>query len=287
MENLIKDAYDLHMHTGPDVVPRKANDYEVAQKAAEYGMRGFVIKAHYSNTGPRAGIMRSLFPALKVIGALALNNAMGALNPIAVELGARDGIKILWFPTMDAQNMKEYYIRNGAPIPAGCAYQDARLIEGLTILDEKGKMKPVVYDIIDLVVKHDLVLCTGHLSPHEATLLLTAARERGVKRLIATHPEFPPTAATMEEQKEYVRLGAKVEHNLLNIIENIITPADFAKQIRWVGVENVIISSDLGQAKNPHPTEGFNELLHKLIPEGITPDEIRTMIVKNTRELVE
>lgn len=32
MDELIKGIYDLHVHTAPDVVPRKCTDLELAQR---------------------------------------------------------------------------------------------------------------------------------------------------------------------------------------------------------------------------------------------------------------
>ena len=41
---LIKGAYDLHVHSAPDVLPRKTNDIEMAKRIRESGMAGYAIK---------------------------------------------------------------------------------------------------------------------------------------------------------------------------------------------------------------------------------------------------
>lgn len=40
---LVRGAYDLHVHLGPDAVERSAYDYETAQRFAEVGMAGMVL----------------------------------------------------------------------------------------------------------------------------------------------------------------------------------------------------------------------------------------------------
>ena len=44
---LIKGSYDLHIHSAPDVMPRKANDLELARRAAAAGMGGIMLKSHH------------------------------------------------------------------------------------------------------------------------------------------------------------------------------------------------------------------------------------------------
>ena len=46
MSHLIKGAIDLHIHLSPDVVKRKCDDFEMAQRARKKGMGGFLIKSH-------------------------------------------------------------------------------------------------------------------------------------------------------------------------------------------------------------------------------------------------
>ena len=43
-------------------------------------------------------------PGIKAFGAITLNHSVGGLNPVAVELAGRSGCKIVWMPTVDAEN---------------------------------------------------------------------------------------------------------------------------------------------------------------------------------------
>src|SRR2546426_67114 len=67
-------------------------------------MKGFVLKSHYIQTGERAQVVTKAVPGSKVFGAVTLNHSVGGLNPVAVEIAGRSGCKIVWVPTVDAQN---------------------------------------------------------------------------------------------------------------------------------------------------------------------------------------
>ncbi len=55
---LVHGAFDLHVHTGPDLLPRSATDLELAERCRERGLAGFVIKSHYVPSAPRAAVVR-------------------------------------------------------------------------------------------------------------------------------------------------------------------------------------------------------------------------------------
>ena len=58
-------------------------------------------------------------------------------------------------------------------------------------------------------------------------------------------------------------------------------------QIRQVGVEHVILTSDFGQIANPEPVEGFAHYLEKLRSIGFTTDQLRAMIHDNPKRLMQ
>ncbi|HEX5688975.1 MAG TPA: DUF6282 family protein, partial [Roseiflexaceae bacterium] len=59
---LLRDAYDLHVHINPDVIGRRISDVELAKRFAELGMAGFVLKSHYTSTAERAAVVRAVVP---------------------------------------------------------------------------------------------------------------------------------------------------------------------------------------------------------------------------------
>jgi hypothetical protein len=102
--DLLRGAYDTHIHVRPDVVPRIVDDLTLARRFRALGMAGFVLKSHYTSTAERATVVSAAVPEVRVLGAIALNRAVGGMNPLAVEVAAREGARTVWFPTVDSVN---------------------------------------------------------------------------------------------------------------------------------------------------------------------------------------
>ena len=99
---------DVHVHIAPDVVERRIDDVGLARRFEELGLAGFVLKSHYTSTAERAAVVRGVVPGIAVLGAIVLNRAVGGINPLAVELAAREGARTVWMPTVDSPNEREH-----------------------------------------------------------------------------------------------------------------------------------------------------------------------------------
>ncbi|WP_238177913.1 DUF6282 family protein [Paenibacillus contaminans] len=294
MQELLEGAYDLHVHTGPDVSPRKLDDLDMAERIQKLGMKGFGIKSHYFCTGERARIVKKVYPDLNPIGALSLNHTVGGINPVAVEMAARVGAKIIWMPTFDAANEMAYMFSRTSydELPPWAKVQfelsqQGKMQAGITIL-ENGNLKQSVLEIIDIAKKNDLILSTGHLGKEEIYALVTAAKQQGLRKVVVTHPTFSSVNLSKQEQKELAELGAYMEQCF-----GVITPHygidwdGLYEAIRFVGPEHCILSSDLGQTNNPYPDEGLLTFVTNLHNNGFSKEEIKTMTIHNTTFLAE
>ena len=58
VEELLRGAYDLHVHTEPSAFPRELTDWELLQDAEEAQMAGVLIKTHYGCTADREAAVR-------------------------------------------------------------------------------------------------------------------------------------------------------------------------------------------------------------------------------------
>ncbi|TBL79401.1 DUF6282 family protein [Paenibacillus thalictri] len=289
---LLQGAYDLHVHSGPDILDRKVDDLEMAERLMKLGMKGYGIKSHYFCTAERAKIINKLHPGFKAVGAVALNHAVGGLNPLAVEMAARGGAKIVWMPTFDATNEQEHFHKNKPEkLPHWAKLQMELIAQGKTQSSisvlENGELKPVVYDILDAVAQHDLVLATGHLSIEEIYAVVKAAKQHNVRKIVITHPNFPSICLSKEQQKELTELGAWMEFCFTTPHSGKTTWDEVYEQIRYVGPANCIISTDLGQPNGPYPDEGLRTFVANLAANGFTVPEIKQMTAVNTAFLVE
>lgn len=292
-KELLKDVYDLHVHTEPDVMPRKLDDIEMAERIQKIGMKGYAIKSHYFCTAERAKFINKLYPNVNVIGAICLNNSVGGLNPIAVEMAARNGAKIVWMPTLDATNEQEYfekkmYETKKLPYWAKLKLElnkQGKLTTSISIM-EGGILRNSILDILDIIAQYKMVLMTGHLGKVEVFSLVKAAVERDVKKIVITHPTFPSANYTKEEQKELARQGAYMEH-CFRIVETGKTSWEKTyEHIQYVGPQNCILSTDLGQPDGPYPEEGFGLFVSNLLKNGFSKEDIKKMTVNNPELLV-
>ncbi len=107
----------------------------------------------------------------------------------------------------------------------------------------------------------------------------------GIDRIIVTHPSSQLVGMSVAQQREAARLGALLEYTLMTVVRD--APIDeFAAQIRGVGPENVILTTDLGQVGNPLPADGLRDALPRLASAGFTDAEIDIMTRRNPARLL-
>jgi len=289
----LEGAYDLQIHVGPDVIARRIDDIDCAKEFIARGMKGFVLKSHYIQTGERAQVVTKAVPGSRVFGAVTLNHSVGGLNPVAVELAGRTGCKIAWMPTVDAKNETAGRLDGGTEkLPFWAKIQRELAAEGispppLSVIDESGDLTDAARRCLERIAKHNMILATGHLGRKEIFALVRAAKPMGVKKVVVTHAEFPSQNLTGGEQRELADLGAIIEHCFTTTYTAKATWESAFSNIRQAGVSRAVISTDLGQTINPPVAEGFAMFAQRLLDGGFTADEVRTMAVVNPTRLIE
>jgi len=292
MNPLLAEAIDLHVHSAPDVLPRKMDDLDMAQRIIASGMRGYAIKSHYFCTSERAEIIRKIYPQCNAIGTITLNSSVGGINPMAVEMAGRSGAKLVWFPTVDSEHELAHLANSPVEkLPYWAKIKEQMRGEGVVspticILD-KGKLKDDVFSVLDIIARFKMILATGHVSKPEAFALVKAARERKVERIIITHVTFPSTLYSIEEQGDLLKYGAFMEHCYTTPATGKVAWDTVIEQIRTIGPEHIVLGTDLGQATAVFPDEGLALFGEKLLAHGFSEKDIRTMIVKNPASLIE
>src|SRR5262245_61007107 len=177
LPDYLEGAIDVHVHSAPDIDPRRFDDIELAREAARAGMGAVLIKSHQNSTVERAWLVSKVVPGIRVFGGLVLNETVGGFNPAAVRLALTLGAKQIWMPTRSALNHRRHHGQTG----------------GLTVFAADGTLLPAVEEILDAVAETDCILGTGHLSPEEVAVLVRQARAAGIQKFLVTHPEWAPT----------------------------------------------------------------------------------------------
>jgi hypothetical protein len=289
---VVKGGYDLHVHSGPDVMKRKESDLEIAAAFLHYGLAGYVIKHHYTSSGGRAALTREAVPAVKTMGSITLNAAVGGMNALAVEMAARDGISYVWFPTVDALNeageIHEY--GPGVPAPLWVRLQQELAAEGVLkgpvlVVDSEGKVLPETVEVIKIIAKNDLILATGHLGRDEIFAVVDEAAAQGVKRIVITHPDHPTQAISFEDQLLLVERGVMLERCFVTFHSGKYDWRQMFENVRKLGLEHSFFSSDLGQPKNPPVEDGLALMADKAFEAGFSDEEVHQLAVINPERL--
>lgn len=275
IDRLMEDAVDIHVHFAPDPrVERRSDAIDAAQAAKEMGMRGVVFKSHEYPTHPVAYTVSKVVPGISLIGGISLDVEVGGINPMAVEASAKMGGRVVWMPTFSARADRRSKGLDG----------------GIYILDERGRLVPEVYSVLDIIKQYDMVLATGHLSTEEDMALVDEARNLGINRIVVTHGSTMSfqTGMTVEDMKTLAGKGAFIEHciHVMMPLTFKMSPQELADTMQAIGPERCIISTDFGQAFHPMPAEGLRMGIATLIQAGLEEVEVGMMVKDNPSRLL-
>jgi hypothetical protein len=279
-------AIDVHVHANPDVFGRNLDDIDVARLARAKGMRGIVLKNDVSETASRAALVMKVVPELEVWGGIALNKAVGGVNPDAVEwmhrmYGGRG--KFVWLPTFEADKHVKTLAR-----------PDAR---GLVVAPG-GRVTPEMEAILKIIARENLVLATGHVHPEEIITVVRRARELGIKNILVNHGLTNVPGLTMAQAKQLADMGALIEVAFLHFRAGPEASAAFlthwtrvsaktvAQAVKTIGAQNLVLSSDVGQSGNMTHPDGLEIAIGELQAEGVSDAEIDLMMRRNPARLL-
>ncbi|MFH1188940.1 MAG: DUF6282 family protein [bacterium] len=290
-DEIIKNTIDMHVHVGPEIIPRKFTIPGLIK--SEQGMlRGAVVKNHFF---PTVVMNEQKADDFILIHSVTLNQYVGGFNPYVVEstAGLTNCPIVVWFPTIHAENIlqnSEYEIPvewlGGGKIRNYCS-RKASDIQGLSIFDETGDIRQAVKNVLEVIKSKDAILATGHISWRESVALATyALDEVKINKIIITHPIYGHIAMPVSAQKDLTKKGVFIEHCYSMYSIDKILMRNIADQIKYVGAEQCIFSSDVGQVFSDGPSEALKKSIILLEKEGITEKEIKKMFVGNTSLLI-
>ena len=249
----LNGVIDMHVHTTPDVCQRTYNDVELTSAAVRAGARAIVIKGHHCSTVARAALCnvynRAAFEsnAFVMYGGLALNYEAGGLNPKAVQTALEMGAKVIWLPTVDAENDCRKHGRSG----------------GIRMTDGRGVLLPELRRIFMLIKDYDAVLATGHISPEEIRC------------------EYWVVDMSLEMQKELISdYNVVLERCFMQPLKSgqwVSNAERNLEAIRKLGAESTILSTDCGNPATPPWEESLRQYLQFMAGHNVSPEELRSM----------
>lgn len=272
---ILRGAIDLHAHFGPDAYPRQWDAFEIARMMAARGMRGMVLKNHFTESAGTAALVRKYagVPDLEVFGGLALNSEVGGINPEAVRYFAAVAgsyAKIVWLPTHESEHEVGY---EKASYPSVAVSKD-------------GKLLPEVFEVLDVIKEKGLTLATGHVTPFEMLAIMTEAKKRGLGPIIITHPNMGPkfTDPTLGELQDAVALGGYVEFVASQLLGK--RKDEFIATIRTIGPAHCFIASDSGLVGLPSHPDALALSVRVLREAGFGEGDLDLMFRRNPARLL-
>jgi hypothetical protein len=289
VDSLLAGAIDLHVHPSPSPFPRRLSVMEAAVQAGEAGFDAIGVKSHHHGTITDVLTLREATGPLpvRVLGGICLNQQVGGINPYAVEFALAMGARLVWFPTIAAGGHLE--------LPGGLDrfpsdHVGLRRPKVVPVFTADRRPLPDVLDVLALIARADAILACGHLAAAEISALIPVAQAAGVTRILVNHPNFivgagPALCSAWAEQ------GVFIEHSLCHYVTastfHRFSLETLLEYVSAVGAGRTVLSSDLGQAGNPTPVEGFRWIVAALAAANVDAPTIRQLVSASARALVD
>jgi hypothetical protein len=270
---VITGIVDLHVHSAPSIVPRHTSDPGTAAVALETGMATFVLKAHEGSTAERAELLGG-----GAVGGVVLNSPVGGANPDAVAVAAHLDARVVWLPTISSPAHKAAHRNPELHAHAGLAFRQVPVVED-------GRLRAEWLDVFDEVAARDLLLASGHLALDETVVAFSAARARGVRRLLVNHPLLGFLGWRDEHADALRALDARLE---VGVLADLLAGEGRTTEylLDRYPLELLAFGSDLGHAHYPRLDDGLAAWTARLLPQ-LGDDGLTRLMISNGKGLLE
>ncbi|MCL2391403.1 MAG: DUF6282 family protein [Oscillospiraceae bacterium] len=292
-DKLLHGAIDMHAHGYPQFtlnMPGRQNNLQWTQAAKAAGMAGFVMKSHIWPTVGEAYLLNKMVDDVTVFGSITLNYTVGGINPMAVQIAAESGAKVVFMPTWNAKNDMDKGAKYVDRMRPYITTIDSAMADktGISIIDDSGELIAEIHQVIEVCKQYGLAIGSGHVSIEESMKLCKAASAAGVG-FILTHPlNTPLINASFDQMKEIAQMGGYIENVFIACMpmHEGLKPKRIAEVIEHVGAQQCLMSSDAIEAWNPPPPEILRMFIATMLALGISEDDIYTMTHTNPAKLL-
>jgi hypothetical protein len=249
VEALLKGAFDLRIHTGPEPDGERRTDYlEAGRDAYEAEMAGFVLMKHRHPTALAAYALNRMYPGFNAVGSIVLNTSVGGLNPDAIESSAKLGAKVVWMPTQDAGT--------------------------IGLLDAPDDVEAV----LEVAKSFGMAVASTHASFADTEMLVDLAGSVGLEQLVVINP---PARFGADEGSQLLSHDLYVELPFLSYYSGLDAGEHLRADIDNIGADRCIVSTDFGQWTNPPPAEGMRMAVAAMLDAGMSETDITKVVRTN------
>lgn len=272
---------DVHYHAGPDAFVRRHGVIETGRRYAALNGWG-VLKNHLGCTAAQAWEARQ--EGFPVSGSVVLNEIAGGIDFRVVQRslchhGDSDARLIVHLPTVTGRAHKSRLKRNSSHW-----ILDEHPIKPLTVSHD-GRLNEQTLDILRMARDYPIVVSSGHADGNEVRLLIEAAVQLGVPRLMLNQPANPLTGLDADALLELAEAPmVYTEQTALTYLLGYQPWEDFSRVLREV--PRAIYSSDLGQTSQPDIEQWQVDSLLWFERMGLEAEGVRRVIRGTAREML-
>jgi len=180
--------------------------------------------------------------------------------------------RIVWMPTHDSEHEVDYNKETRAK----------------AVASRNGKLIPEVLEVLDLIKERNLTLATGHLTPEEVLMVMAEAKQRGITRIIVTHPMLGAqfTNMSLPQMQEAVKLGGAIEVTAGALSRDGAAKTRAIEAIKTLGTQNVFVASDSGLVGTPNHPDALAMAAKSLRAAGFSEQDLNRMFKETPARLV-
>src|SRR3989442_1295188 len=172
------------------------------------------------------------------------------------------------------------------PVQVHLAWEEARKT-GVYVLDDHGRLLPVVKDVVRLCADRGVSLSLGHLSPQEMEAIVDEMTALGYRRVFIDHPFSEVFEHDVPTMKRWADAGVRFALTWDELSPLLgIDPQDMVAAIRAIGPEHFMLSSDAGIPVLPPTVEAYRLLAAMLRAYGMTQPEMRQLMTGTAKEMM-
>jgi len=158
---------------------------------------------------------------------------------------------------------------------------------GYFLLDESGRLKADVLELLNIVIDANVALFFGHCTHDEIFAVAEVLQRRGFGRGVIDHPFSPFVDLDTDQMRELVSAGITMNFTYDELSPLLgVDPKRMYDAIRAVGVEHVTLSSDAGEPLFPNSVECMRLMRNYMAAFGLDDAELRMVLVENTARIV-
>ncbi|SFU33716.1 hypothetical protein SAMN05216350_101391 [Polaromonas sp. YR568] len=206
-----------------------------------------------------------------------------------------DGIVAVWLPVFNHANTlfkvggkRIWWDKSAAPSDhTGPLPWDEAIRCGFYLLDEHGKLKPEIADILRAIADANVALFFGHATHREIFAIVELLDKLNFKRAVIDHPFSPFVDLDIPLMKQLTAAGVYLNFTYDELSPLLgVDPARMYEAIRAVGVEYVTLSSDAGEPLFPNSAECMRLVSSYMAAFGLNAAELEIVCHRNPSRLL-